>query len=97
MLKPEIRKPQLKPKPQNRLCFALRGGENCRSEGRGTAEPKKEKPKTTQDTKSESAIVFLTKTEHQMLKTEKFANRNKNQNRKTELLLTQKPKNRSKS
>ena len=34
-------------KEVSRLCFALRGGENCRSEGRGTAEPKKEKPKTT--------------------------------------------------
>ena len=77
-------------KEVSRLCFALRGGENCRSEGRGTAEPKKEKPKTTQDTKSKSPKVFLTKTEDQMLKTEKCANRNKNKNRKTELLLTQK-------
>ena len=56
-----IQRWQVEQKEVSRLCFALRGGENCCSEGRGTAEPKKEKPKTTLDTKSESPIVFLTK------------------------------------
>ena len=52
-----------------------------------------EKPKTTSGTKTEKPLVFFTKTENQMLKNEKSANRNDHQNRKTEVFCN---KNRSK-
>ena len=43
------------------------------------------KTKTTLGTKTDKPLVFFTKTENQMLKNEKSANRIEHQNRKSEL------------
>ena len=46
---------------------------------------KYEKPKPTSGTKTEKTLAFFMKTENQMLKHEKSANRIEHQNRKTEV------------
>ena len=43
------------------------------------------KPKTASNSKSENPLKFFAKTENQMLKYGKSANRNEHQNRKTEV------------
>jgi len=58
-------------------------------------EPKCEQPKNTSDTKSENPLVFLMKTENEILRTEKYTNRNQQQNPSTEVFSARKPRNRS--
>ena len=52
------------------------------------------KPKTASNSKSENPLKFFAKTENQMLKYGKSANRNEHQNRKTDLENSQNSKNR---
>mgnify|MGYP000229422192 CR=1 FL=1 len=60
---------------------------NCRSDRResGTEIGQIGKPKTASNIKSENPLIFFAKTENQMLKNGKSANRNEHQNRKTEV------------
>ena len=53
---------------------------------------KQEKPKTTSGTKTEKPLVFFRKTENQMLKNKKSANRNDHQNQKTEVFCNKNQK-----
>ena len=69
---------------------------NCRSDRRetGTQLVQIGKPKTASNSKSENPLIFFAKTENQMLKYGKSANRNEHQNRKTDLENSQNSKNR---
>ena len=65
-------------------CSRSVGARNCRSDRRETG--------TQIGQKSKYRIIFFTKTENQMLKYGKSANRNENQNQKNRIFLAQKPK-----
>ena len=84
--KPQNRR-KIHPKPQNRKQNRPKPKTAYKTvyPNRSKQEKKQEKPKTTLGTKTEKPLVFFTKTENQMLKNEKSANRIEHQNRKTDV------------